>query len=101
MLEMIKVEMSTRALPILVFLILTFLASTGFCIADEYQVSRVVEGDTIIVKKGATKLTIRLVGIDAPEVSHAINEPGQTFGQQSTKYLAGMVLNRVVDVKSY
>ena len=48
-----------------------------------------------------TKLTIRLVGIDAPEVSHKKYEPGQTFGQQSTKYLAGLVLKKTVDIKSY
>ena len=76
MLENIKVKMPTRSVLISVFLILTILASTGICIAGEYQVSRVVDGDTIIVNKGTTKLTIGLVGIDAPEVSHAKNEPG-------------------------
>jgi micrococcal nuclease len=85
-----------------VFLVwLLLLASTGICIAGEYQVSRVVDGDTIIVNKGTIKLTIRLVGIDAPEVSHAKNEPGQPFSQQSTKHLAGLVLNKTVDVKSH
>ena len=29
------------------------------------------------------------------------NEPGQPFSQQSTKHLAGLVLNKVVDVKSH
>jgi micrococcal nuclease len=101
MLDKIKVKMFTRAVHILVFLIVTLLASTGICIAGEYQVSRVVDGDTIIVKKGDTKLTIRLVGIDAPEVSHKKNEPGQPFSQPSTKHLAGLVLNKVVDIKSY
>ena len=74
---------SIRSVFLWVFLVwLLLLASTGICIAGEYQVSRVVDGDTIIVKKGATKLTIRLVGIDAPEVSHAKNRTRATF--QST-----------------
>ena len=94
-----------RSVPsalLLVFLVwLLLLASTGICIAGEYQVSRVVDGDTIIAKKGSTKLTIRLVGIDAPEVSHAKNQPGQPFSQQSTKHLAGLVLNKTVDIKSH
>ena len=80
---------------------LLLLASTGTCIAGEYQVSRVVDGDTIIVIKGDAKTTIRLVGIDAPEVSHAKNQPGQPFSQQSTKHLAGLVLNKTVDIKSH
>lgn len=58
-------------------------------------------GDTIIVNKGNTKLTIRLVCIDAPEVSHAKNKPGQAFSQKSTKHLAGLMLNKILDVKSY
>jgi endonuclease YncB( thermonuclease family) len=58
-------------------------------------------GDTIEVKKGSNKLTIRLVGIDAPEESHKKYEPGQPFSQKSTQYLAKIALNRPVDVKSY
>ena len=101
MFEKIKVKISARAVHLYVFLILVFLAAANICIAGENQVSRVVDGDTIIVKKGATKLTIRLVGIDAPEVSHAKNQPGQPFSQQSTKHLAGLVLNKTVDIKSH
>jgi len=96
------VRLSIRSVSLWVFLVwLLSLLSTGICIAGEYQVSRVVDGDTIIVKKGDTKLTIRLVGIDAPEISHKKYEPGQPFSQQSTKHLAGLVLNKVVDIKSH
>ena len=93
-----------RAVPsalLWLFLLWSLLTSTGICIAGEYQVSRVVDGDTIIVNKGTTKLTIRLGGIDAPEVSHAKNETGQPFSQQSTKHLAGLLLNKPVDIKSH
>jgi len=69
--------------------------------AGDYQVSRVIDGDTIEVKKGDTKLTVRLVGIDEPEVSHKKHDPGQPFSQQSTKYLDKLVLNRSADVKSF
>jgi micrococcal nuclease len=101
MLEKIKMKMSTRAVPILVFLILTLLAATGICIAGEYQVTRVIDGDTIKVDDGTKKISIRLVGIDAPETSKGKNDPGQPFSQQSTKHLAGLVLNQTVDIKSY
>jgi micrococcal nuclease len=96
------VRLSIRSVSLWVFLVwLLSLLSTGICIAGEYQVSRVVDGDTIVAVHGSVKLTIRLVGIDAPEVSHAKNEPGQPFSQQSTKHLAGLVLNKTVDVKSF
>jgi endonuclease YncB( thermonuclease family) len=86
-------------LPALILILALFFAAQTQ--AGEYQVNRVIDGDTIEVKKGAVKLTVRLVGIDAPEASHKKHEPGQPFSQQSTKYLAKLVLNRSADVKSY
>jgi len=59
------------------------------------------DGDSIIVSGNSDKITIRLVGIDAPETSKKKHEPDQPFSQKSTKYLAGLVLNKSVDVKSY
>jgi endonuclease YncB( thermonuclease family) len=46
-------------------------------------------------------LTIRLVGIDAPETSKKKNQPGQPFSRKSTKYLASLVLKKSIEVKSY
>ena len=80
---------------------LVLALNSALCLAGEYQVSRVVDGDTLIIKKGATPLTIRLVGIDAPETSKKKHEPGQPYSQQSTKHLAKLVLNQPADVKSY
>lgn len=34
-------------------------------------------------------------------MSHKKGEPGQPFSQQSTKFLAGMVLNKTVTIKEY
>ena len=84
--------------PVLIFALLLIPSHAQ---AGQYQVSRVIDGDTIEVKKGAVKLTVRLVGIDAPEVSHKKHEPGQAYSQQATKHLAKLVLNRSADVKSF
>ena len=80
---------------------LIMLVLPALVLAGEYKVTRVIDGDTLVVQKGATSLTIRLVGIDAPEVSHKKYEPGQPYSQQSTKHLAKLVQNRSADVKSY
>ena len=93
----------TRAHPILLpalVLVSVFLLLSP-SVAGEYQVSRVIDGDTVVVQKGSIKLTIRLVGIDAPETSKKKHEPGQPFSQQATKHLAKLALNRSVDVKSF
>jgi len=68
---------------------------------DQYRVTRVTDGDTIKVSGIGSTVTVRLVGIDAPETSKRKHEPGQPFSQKSTKYLASLVLNKSVTMKSY
>ena len=69
--------------------------------AAQYKCTRVTDGDTITVTQNGFKTTIRLVGIDAPEKSRKKHEPGQPLSQASTKFLAGMVLNKYVDIVPY
>jgi len=69
--------------------------------AAQYKCTRVTDGDTITVTQNGFKSKIRLVGIDAPEKSRKKHEPGQPFSQASTKHLAGLVLNKYVDIVPY
>ena len=48
-----------------------------------------------------TRPSIFVIGIDAPETSKKKNQPGQPLSRKSTKYLANLVLNKSVEVKSY
>ena len=77
------------------------LAVSTISLAGQFKVTRVTDGDTVKVAGNDEKMTIRLVGIDAPETSKKKNEPGQPFSRKSTKYLASLVLNKSVEVKSY
>ena len=83
---------------ILVLLSLLFISSSY---AGSLKVFRVTDGDTITVRDGRIEKTIRLVGIDAPEVSHKKRKPSQPFAQAATKHIAGMVLNKNVEIKEY
>jgi micrococcal nuclease len=87
--------------PLVVFLFFTFLASPCQLLADQYQVTHVIDGDSIKVDYGTKKITVRLVGIDAPETPMRRNQTGQPFNQRSKKHLSSLVLNQVVDIKSY
>ena len=90
-----------RQLSCLVASIVLSLLICSNLSAAQYKCTRVTDGDTITVTQNGFKTTIRLVGIDAPEKSRKKHEPGQPFSQASTKYLAGMVLNKNVDIVSY
>jgi endonuclease YncB( thermonuclease family) len=81
--------------------IIAIVAFPAIVFSAQYKCTRVTDGDTITVVTSDQKSTIRLVGIDAPETSHNKHQPGQPFSQNSTKFLAGMVLNKNVDIVSY
>jgi micrococcal nuclease len=81
--------------------IIIFIAVSAYALAGQFKVTRVTDGDTIKVTGNGSKVTVRLVGIDAPETSKKKNQPGQPFSRKSTKYLANLVLNKSVEVKSY
>jgi len=66
-------------------------------------VERVADGDTLTAfTDNATRLRIRLVGIDAPELSRG-DAPGQPFGPEAHRFLARLVESesRSVRVESF
>jgi endonuclease YncB( thermonuclease family) len=64
-------------------------------------VDRVVDGDTVVAtSENATKLRIRLLGIDAPEVAHG-HKPDQPFGPEARRHLERLVVNQSVRLELY
>lgn len=69
-------------------------------------VRRVVDGDTATVQaSGRSRLHCRLVGIDAPEVSHRRRRggvtPGQPYGAEAKRALEQRAIRRSVTVELY
>lgn len=92
----------TRAYPLFAFILFLLVCLfPGKTPAGQFKVTRVYDGDTVKAEGSGIEIMVRLVGIDAPETSKGKNEPGQPFSQSSTKHLAGLVLNKIVDVKGY
>jgi micrococcal nuclease len=91
---------ATRALKTFILIVAIFIFP-AIVLAGQFKCTRVTDGDTITVVTDGQKVTIRLVGIDAPEKSHGKHQPGQPFSQTSTKHLASLVLNKPVDIVSY
>jgi endonuclease YncB( thermonuclease family) len=91
---------ATRALKTFILIVAIFIFPV-IVHSGQFNCIRVTDGDTITVVTGGQKVTIRLVGIDAPEKSRKKHEPGQPFSQASTKHLASLVLNKYVDIVPY
>jgi len=89
---------SSKIIPILIAVLLIFPVLSW---AGQFKVVRVYDGDSLKAAGHDIEITVRLVGIDAPETSKNKNEPGQPYSQKSTKYLAGLVLNKTVDIKGF
>ena len=57
-----------------------------------YLVTRIVDGDTFWVDDGSEKgMKVRLIGVDAPETRNSRNKVKAAFGDESTKYLTGLI----------
>jgi micrococcal nuclease len=69
--------------------------------AGEYQITRVITGDTLELESGGHKLTARLVGIVAPKSQDRESEMGQPFNLRASNHLKSLVRNKTADIKSY
>jgi micrococcal nuclease len=57
----------------------------GAAAGDRVLVLRVVDGDTIRVQRGADRVTVRLIGVDAPETHHP-EKGAEPFGEEATDF---------------
>jgi micrococcal nuclease len=74
------------------------LLLASLCYADQYVVTQVIDGNTIKARSIRKEIVIKLAGIDAPEMSIKMNEPGQPFSRKAQSYLATLVINKMVQV---
>ncbi|MBW2031720.1 MAG: thermonuclease family protein [Deltaproteobacteria bacterium] len=47
------------------------------------------------------EIKVRLVGIDAPQVSYSKFKKGQPYSEKAKRFLAGILLDKIVDIKGY
>ena len=78
-----------------------FLALPISSFAGQFKVVQVYDGDTVKVIENGKEIIVRLVGIDAPEISRIKHVPGQPFCLKAKEHLSTLVLNKVVDIKFY
>ena len=84
---------------IIPFTTMLFFFLSGLSYADQYVVTKVFDGNTIKARSIRREIVIKLAGIDAPEMSIKMNEPGQPFSRKAQSYLADLVMNKMVQIK--
>ena len=70
----------------------------------EVTVSHVVDGDTLIVRRGLDKVKVRLIGIDTPESVHRDESKntreGKIASERLARYLTGKTVRLEFDAES-
>jgi len=65
-----------------------------------FEVVKAFDGDTIKVKGFDLTFTIRLVGIDSPEIGYK-GQKSQPYSQKAKRYLTNLLENQLISIKSY
>lgn len=63
--------------------------------ADSYTVSRVIDGDTIVVVKDGKEETVRLIGVNSPEI-RGKNNSVECYALEAKKYAEDVLLRKKV-----
>lgn len=66
---------------------------------DIYIVSRVVDGDTIVISKDGKNETVRLIGVNTPETVDP-RKPVQCFGKEASDFLKKILAGKTVRLES-
>jgi len=64
-------------------------------LAGPFPVTRVIDGDTIVVRLPAGSERVRLIGIDTPETVHPNREP-EPFGPEASAFMKSLLEGREV-----
>lgn len=96
---MVKIDL--KKIFIVLSTLAAFLLVASLAIAGQYHVLRVIDGDTIDLDDLKKKVTVRLVGIDAPELGKGKYDSSQPFARVAENHLTGLVGNRIVDLKAF
>lgn len=67
--------------------------------SESYPVTRVIDGDTIEVQRDGKKETVRLIGIDTPEVVDP-RSPIECFGKQASEKARSLLIGQGVILKA-
>ncbi|MFC1821531.1 thermonuclease family protein [Thermodesulfobacteriota bacterium] len=94
---------SGKKMTIFVIFIIIMLASImpARPEATIFKVVAVYDGDTIKAEGHGTVIKVRLACIDAPEASGDVRKAGQPYSREAKAYLAGLILNKMVEIKGY
>lgn len=98
---MIRNVFSHACIRLPAWLMGVFLSFASGAFAGEFKVTEVYSGDTVRVEGHDIEIRVKMVGVDAPEMSPGRGEPGQPLSREAKEHLADMILDKTVDIQGY
>ena len=83
----------------LLLLLLALSAFSVLCLAEQYKVIRVVDGDTIIVYYNGKKERVRLLRVDTPEAVHPDKKQNIPMGKIASNYAKERLTGKKVELE--
>lgn len=83
----------------IILLILFSLFSLNIAVAGEYEVLRVIDGDTIDIMYQGQRERVRMLCVDTPESVHPDQSKNTTLGQKSSAYTKSRLSGKKVDLE--
>ena len=80
------------------YLLLLLLIPSMLIAQDSYLCTRVVDGDTIIIKMNGKQERVRLIGVDTPETKHP-KKPVEDFGHEASVFTTRLVEGKKVTLE--
>jgi micrococcal nuclease len=90
-----------KNITIILMGIICFFVIFNSCLAGQFKVTKIYDGDTIMAEGHDITIYVLLAGIDAPELASRKQEQEQPYGQEAKRYLERLILNKIVEIKGY
>ena len=88
-----------RSLKIIYILTIFFIIIPAIALAGHYQVIRIVDGDTIVIKFNGKYEKVRMLCVNTPESVHPDKKQNIPMGKVASKYTQKKLIGKSVDLE--
>ena len=100
--DQLKRKLKRVTIGLISALIIIAVVSIGFLFLrptqtdTNYQVIRIIDGDTVQIEYEGQPTSVQLIGVNAPETTANPNQPPEPYGEQATAFLQEFLLDKSI-----
>ena len=100
--DQLKRKLKRVTIGLISALIIIAVVSIGFLFLrptqtdTNYQVIRIIDGDTVQIEYEGQPTSVQFIGVNAPETTANPNQPPEPYGEQATAFLQEFLLDKSI-----